>query len=144
MDGKIYDEHAKTVYYFLLSLCHNPHIAQDLTQETFLRAYQSMERFDGTCKLSVWLCQIAKHLWYQYLDKHKHEELKSLEDDALSIDTETQVFEGETFWIAKEENEWAAYVEIEDEGQYVIRGEAEDVETFLEAGYQKLIEQKKN
>lgn len=92
MDEKIYDEHAKTVYYFLLSLCHNPHIAQDLTQETFLRAYQSMDRFDGTCKLSVWLCQIAKHLWYQYLDKHKHEELNSLEDDALSIDTETQVF----------------------------------------------------
>lgn len=59
-------------------------------------------------------------------------------------DTETRVFEGETFWIAKEENEWAAYVEIEDGGKYVIRGEAEDVETFLEAGYQKLIEQKKN
>lgn len=57
-------------------------------------------------------------------------------------DTETRVFEGETFWIAKEENEWAAYVEIEDEGQYVIRGEAEDVETFLEAGYQKLLEMK--
>jgi RNA polymerase sigma factor, sigma-70 family len=93
MNEKIYDEHAKTVYYFLLSLCHNPHTAQDLTQETFLRAYQSMDRFDGTCKLSVWLCQIAKHLWYQHLDKHKHEELKSPEDDtALSIDTETQVF----------------------------------------------------
>lgn len=93
MNEKIYDEHAKAVYYFLLSLCHNPHIAQDLTQETFLRAYQSMDRFDGTCKMSVWLCQIAKHLWYQYLDKHKHEELKSLTDDiALFVDTETQVF----------------------------------------------------
>jgi len=44
---KIYDEYAKTVYYFLLSRCRNPHLAQDLTQETFLRAYQSMERFDG-------------------------------------------------------------------------------------------------
>ena len=59
-------------------------------------------------------------------------------------DTETRVFEGETFWIAEEENEWAAYVESEDGGRYVIRGEAEDVETFLAAGYQKLIEQKKN
>jgi len=93
MDEKIYDEHAKTVYYFLLSLCHNPHLAQDLTQETFLRAFQSMEHFDETCKLSVWLCQIAKHLWYQYLDKHKHEELKSPEKDVtLTIDTETQIF----------------------------------------------------
>ena len=47
MDEKIYEEHARTVYYFLLSLCHNPHTAQDLTQETFLRAYQSIDRFDG-------------------------------------------------------------------------------------------------
>ncbi len=93
MNEKIYDEHAKTVYYFLLSLCHNPHTAQDLTQETFLRAYQSMNRFDGSCKLSVWLCQIAKHLWYQYLEKHKHEALKIQEDTAeLALDTETQVF----------------------------------------------------
>lgn len=93
MNEKIYDEHAKTVYYFLLSLCHNPHTAQDLTQETFLRAYQSMNRFDGSCKLSVWLCQIAKHLWYQYLEKHKHEALKTQEDTAeLALDTETQVF----------------------------------------------------
>lgn len=93
MNEKIYDEHAKTVYYFLLSLCHNPHTAQDLTQETFLRAYQSMNRFDGSCKLSVWLCQIAKHLWYQYLEKHKHEVLKTQEDTAeLALDAETQVF----------------------------------------------------
>lgn len=93
MDEKIYDEHAKTVYYFLLSLCHNPHIAEDLTQETFLRAYQSMERFDGTCKLSVWLCQIAKHLWYQYLEKHKRESPDSPKEDvALCTDAETQVF----------------------------------------------------
>ena len=93
MNEKKNDEHAKKVYYFLLSLCHNPHTAQDLTQETFLRAYQSMNRFDGSCKLSVWLCQIAKHLWYQYLEKHKHEALKTQEDTAeLTLDTETQVF----------------------------------------------------
>ena len=52
-----------------------------------------MNRFDGSCKLSVWLCQIAKHLWYQYLEKHKHEALKTQEDTAeLTLDTETQVF----------------------------------------------------
>lgn len=55
-------------------------------------------------------------------------------------DTETRIFEGETFQLAKEENEWAAYVETEDGDRYVIRGEAEDAETFLEAGYQKLLE----
>lgn len=57
-------------------------------------------------------------------------------------DTETRIFEGETFQLAREENGWAAYVEIEDGSGYVIRGEAEDLETFLEAGYQKLLEMK--
>lgn len=55
-------------------------------------------------------------------------------------DTETRAFEGETFQIAKEENEWVAYVETGDGGRYVIRGEAEDADAFLEAGYQKLLE----
>lgn len=63
-------------------------------------------------------------------------------DFCEDFDTETRVFEGETFWIRREENEWAAYVEPEDGGRYVIRGEAEDVETLLEAGYQKLLEMK--
>ncbi len=34
-----------------------------------------------------------------------------------------------------------AYAETGDGGKYVIRGEAEDLETFLEMGYQKLLEQ---
>lgn len=57
-------------------------------------------------------------------------------------DTETCVFEGETFQIAKEENGWAAYVETKDKDKYVIRGEAADLETFLETGYRKLQEMK--
>lgn len=55
--------------------------------------------------------------------------------------TETLVFEGETFQIAEEEDGWAAYVETRDGSRYVIRGEAEDLETFLEMGYRKLTEQ---
>lgn len=53
-------------------------------------------------------------------------------------DTQTRVFKGETFQIAKIENEWAAYVEIRDGSAYLIRGEAADMETFLEMGYQEL------
>ena len=67
----IYRNHAQTVYKFLLAQCHDPDLAEELTQETFYQAVRSIERFDGSCKLSVWLCQIAKHLWYQYLRKHQ-------------------------------------------------------------------------
>lgn len=67
----IYRNHAQTVYKFLLAQCRDPDLAEELTQETFYQAVRSIERFDGSCKLSVWLCQIAKHLWYQYLRKHQ-------------------------------------------------------------------------
>ena len=69
----IYRRHARTVYKFLLSLCGNADLAEELTQETFYQAIRSIDRFDGRCKLSVWLCQIAKHLWYQHLRKRKRE-----------------------------------------------------------------------
>ena len=67
----IYRRHAHTVYKFLLAQCRDPDLAEELTQETFYQAVRSIGRFDGSCKLSVWLCQIAKHLWYQQLRKRQ-------------------------------------------------------------------------
>ena len=72
MNG-IYRQHAQTVYKFLLSQTRDPDLAEELTQETFYQAVRSIDRFDGRCKVSVWLCQIAKHLWYQQLRKQKRE-----------------------------------------------------------------------
>ncbi|MDE7478843.1 MAG: sigma-70 family RNA polymerase sigma factor [Lachnospiraceae bacterium] len=66
---ELYREYSKIVYHFLLSICHDAQLAEELTQETFLQAFLSLDHFDNSCKISVWLCQIAKHLFYQYLRK---------------------------------------------------------------------------
>lgn len=68
---KVYREYAKGVYKYLLSICHNGDTAEELTQETFYRAVKSVEKYDGSCKMFVWLCQIAKHVWYKELEKRK-------------------------------------------------------------------------
>lgn len=70
---KLYQQNARVVYRFLFSVCHDKQLAEDLTQETFLEAYKSIERFDGSCKISSWLCQIAKHLLYRHYQKTKRE-----------------------------------------------------------------------
>ena len=70
---KVYRQHARTVYKFLLAQCHDPDLAEELTQEAFYQAVRSVDRFDGGCKVSVWLCQIAKHLWLRHLQKRKRE-----------------------------------------------------------------------
>ena len=77
---EVYRQHAQTVYKFLLAKTRDEHLAEELTQETFYQAVKSVDRFDGTCKVSVWLCQIAKHLWYQHLRKQKRETPLSPED----------------------------------------------------------------
>ena len=65
----IYRQDARTVYHFLLAQSHDPALSEDLTQETFYQAVRSIGSFNGSCKISVWLCQIAKHLLYQHLRK---------------------------------------------------------------------------
>lgn len=89
----IYRQYAQTVYHFLLSQTRDETLAEELTQETFYQAIRSIDRFDGSCKLSVWLCQIAKHLFYQHLRKTRRETaveelpeslVPSAEDEALA------------------------------------------------------------
>ncbi len=67
----IYEKHFTLVYRYLLSLCQNSALAEELTQESFLKAMEAIGRFDGRCKLSVWLCQIAKNSYYSHLRRQK-------------------------------------------------------------------------
>ena len=67
----VYREEGALVYKYLCTLCHDEQLAEELTQETFYQALRSCERFDGSCKVSTWLCQIAKHLWYRELQRQK-------------------------------------------------------------------------
>ena len=68
---EIYEECFETVYKYLFCLTHNSDISEELTQETFYRAIKKIDKYNGKCKISVWLCQIAKHLWYNQCRKNK-------------------------------------------------------------------------
>lgn len=90
---ELYKENAALVYHFLLSKCGDSQVAEELTQETFLQAIRSADRYDGSCKMSVWLCQIAKHLLYQYWRKQKRNVPLADEEQILAEepDVERQV-----------------------------------------------------
>ena len=83
----IYKEHATLVYKYLYSLCYDEHLAEELTQETFYQAVKSAKKYDGSCKVSTWLCQIAKHLWYQELNRKKRKGTSELMEDILLNET---------------------------------------------------------
>ena len=95
---KIYEEYFETVNKYLFCLTHNNEISEELTQETFYRAVKKIDKYKGECKISVWLCQIAKNLWYDECRKNKKvihtdevslqyiQPLNTLEDEVISND----------------------------------------------------------
>ncbi|MFD0589732.1 RNA polymerase sigma factor [Paenibacillus sp. GCM10027627] len=84
---ELYRTYSTQVYKFVFSFCHNHLLAEEITQETFYRAIKSIHRYDGSCKVYVWLCQIAKHVWYQELDKQRKRPSDLLEGDPSSTDS---------------------------------------------------------
>ena len=70
--GEIYSEYFSDVYKYVLSLCMDEAIAEEITQETFFKAMQHIDKFNGSCKLYVWLCQIAKNTYFTFHKKKKH------------------------------------------------------------------------
>ena len=80
---KIYEEYFLDVYKFALALCKNKELAEDITQETFYKAMKAIKSFRSDCKLRVWLCQIAKNIYFDKLkeDKFLTEEVKEFASD---------------------------------------------------------------
>lgn len=67
-----FDEYYHTVYGFLMSLTDGNHdLSEELAQETFYRAIKNSSSFRGESKVITWLCQIARYVFYQYIDKKK-------------------------------------------------------------------------
>ena len=101
---KIYKEYFETVNKYLFCLTRNQDISEELTQETFYKAVKKIDTYKGECKMSVWLCQIAKNLWYDECRKSKKlkniseneflniEENNLIEDEIVSKDEKIEIY----------------------------------------------------
>jgi RNA polymerase sigma-70 factor (ECF subfamily) len=56
---RFHDAHAARIYRLAHRLCGDAHLAQDYTQETFLRAFRALADFRGEASLFTWLHRIA-------------------------------------------------------------------------------------
>lgn len=72
---EIYRKYSSAVFKYLMSLTNNPDLSEELVQETFYQATKSIDKFRGDCKITVWLCQIAKRMWYRELQRKKHQSI---------------------------------------------------------------------
>lgn len=67
----IYKKYGEIVYKYVFCLTGNEDITEEIVQETFLVAVKDINKFRGEYKISTWLCQISKYIWYKKLKKEK-------------------------------------------------------------------------
>lgn len=66
-----YDEYSYPIFKYILLMVHNYQQAEDLTQETFVKAYKNMQAYKGDSSPKTWLFRIAHNVTIDYLRKRK-------------------------------------------------------------------------
>ena len=83
---EIYSKYGEIVYKYVFCLTGNEDTAEEIVQETFLVAVRDINKFRGECKISTWLCQISKYIWYKRLKKEKKETPLNILQDSILIE----------------------------------------------------------
>ncbi|MGM9635891.1 MAG: RNA polymerase sigma factor [Candidatus Avispirillum sp.] len=68
---KLFNENRDFVFKYLMKLTRSTSLAEELTQETFFRAYMNYSSLRNKEKAPVWLCQIAKNTYYTWYNEQK-------------------------------------------------------------------------
>ena len=87
---EIYRQYAQMLYHYLLSLCHNSALAEDIVQTTFLKAIEKADTFQEESKLSTWLFEIGKNQYRDYLRK-KENKNSFIEDFSIEQDKDSRI-----------------------------------------------------
>jgi RNA polymerase sigma-70 factor (ECF subfamily) len=75
------------IYRLAIKMVNNPQDAEDILQETFIKAYRHLNNFDGRSSLSTWLYRIATNEALMFLRRQK--------PDMVSVDESLDTGEGE-------------------------------------------------
>ena len=68
---EFYRKNYPIVYGYLLSLCHDPHLAEDLTSDVFSVAIEKIDTYDPKYRASTWLCTIGRNLLINYRKRQR-------------------------------------------------------------------------
>ena len=83
----VYEAYFRPVYRYVLSLCRDTTLAEEITQRAFWNAYRHFEDFEGRSDVSTWLCRIAKNELLSSRRKDRFEALGEREANLPSPDS---------------------------------------------------------
>ena len=87
---RVFRENSPFIFRFLMKLCGDVSLAEELTQETFFRAYINLSALRDEEKASAWLCRIAKNTYFAWFNEQKRRRPMT---EKLAIDSTPDVAE---------------------------------------------------
>lgn len=86
--NKVYKKYAKELYLYIYSMCKNKALAEDLMQETFVKAIMSLN--DTHTNVRAWLYMVARNLYFNEYNKQKN--IVDISDDEVAqIQTDDEI-----------------------------------------------------
>lgn len=86
---KLFNEKREFIFKYLMKMTRDITLSEELTQETFFRAYMNYASLKNKEKASVWLCQIAKNTYFAwYNEQKKKDSLDDLEVASCDVSIE--------------------------------------------------------
>jgi len=85
---KLMERYRKALYWHIRRMVLDHDETDDLLQNTFIRCYQGLDRFEARSGLYTWLYRIATNLCLSHLSQKKRRRMLSLSDDAVRLEAE--------------------------------------------------------
>lgn len=85
----VYNTYFHDVELYLLALCKDAHLAEELTAQVFFQTLKALPKFRGDCDIRTWLCSVGKNCYLSYLRKTR----PTVSVDELTIPDTRQAIE---------------------------------------------------
>lgn len=90
---KLYETYYMRVYSYVMTLAGKQHMAEEITQEAFYKAFTAKSAFRGESNEVTWLCAIARNLFLDEMrrqSKNTEADLDANEDSGINIESEVE------------------------------------------------------
>ncbi len=77
----IYRSYFRDVELYILAICKDEHLAEELTEQVFFQALKALPKFRGDCDIRTWLCAMGRNAYLSHLRRTR----KTQSLDELSI-----------------------------------------------------------
>ena len=95
--GKVIEQYSQGLYWQIRRMVFNHDDANDILQNTFLKAWSNIDNFRGSAKLSTWLYKIAINESITFINKERARNEASIDDDSFLLNNieSDQYFDGD-------------------------------------------------